>query len=314
MDHGGVVLYCVHNLRPEGVEERTGMPRGFGRTRSAASLLVIAAAILATGCQPRTSLRGSRVNLALPPAQEVETPLVADENDRPIVPDAIKGRQVYQQNCAVCHGLDGHGNGPMAPTLVEPQHDVLALVTELFGITIRRPTVPSKPADFHNRDLESVITPAIMFQTVTNGRAYTAMPAFGPEASFGANKAQTLSNEERWDANVYEMMFRTSPQGLSEGKRLYEAQCAQCHGVNGDGRGPRGAEMAAHVWSWSRGEGPGIFTDINYMVQRNGADLTNAILDGSGLMPSYQGKLTADQLDDLVDYVYTFFYKHPPIK
>jgi len=290
------------------------MLRGFGRTRPAALLLVIAAAVVVAGCQPRTGLQGVRTPINLPPAENVETPLVADENNRPIVPDAIKGRQVYEQNCAMCHGMDGHGNGPMAPTLVEPQHDVLALVVGLFGITIHRPTVPSKPADFHNRDLESVITPAIMFQTVTDGRAYTAMPAFGPEASFGANKQQTLTNAERWDANVYEMMFRTTPEGLSAGKRLYEAQCAQCHGVNGDGKGPRGQEMAAQIWSWSRNEGPGIFTDINYMVQRNGADLTNAILDGGGPMPSYRGKLSTAEVNSLVDYVYTFFYKHPPIK
>ncbi len=50
------------------------------------------------------------------------------------------------------------------------------------------------------------------------------------------------------------------------------------------------------------------------MVQRNGADLANEINDGNGLMPSYQGKLTPAQVNGLVDYIYTFFYKHPPIQ
>ena len=290
------------------------MLRRSGRTRSAASLLVFAVAVLVAGCQPQASLRGSRVSVKLPAAQEVEIPLVADENDRPIVPDAIEGKQVFDQNCAVCHGMNGRGGGPMAKSLVAPHHDVLALLTGLLGIRLHRKGLASKPADFHNLNNESVITPAIMYQTVTDGRANTAMPSFGPEASFGANKAQTLTNAQRWDANVYEMMFRTTPQGLSEGKRLYDAQCASCHGMNGDGRGPRGPEMAAKIWSWSRGEGPGIFTDINYMVQRNAADLANAILDGAGPMPSYKGKVTTVQLDDLVNYIYTFFYKHPPIK
>jgi mono/diheme cytochrome c family protein len=290
------------------------MGRGVARSRPAAVLLVIAAVVAAAGCQPQVRVQGTRPSAGLPPAQDVEIPLVTDENDRPIVPDAIKGKQVFGQNCAVCHGADGRGNGPMAPTLVEPQHDVLAALVGLFGVTLHRPQVPSQPADFHNRDLESVITPAIMYQTVTDGRAYTAMPGFGPEASFGANQAQVLTNAERWDANVYEMMFRTTPDELSAAKHLYEAQCAVCHGTAGDGKGPRGAEMAAQVWSWSRGEGPGIFTDINYMVQRNGADLANAILDGQGLMPGYRGKLTSDQVNGLVDYIYTFFYTHPPIK
>jgi hypothetical protein len=31
-------------------------------------------------------------------------------------------------------------------------------------------------------------------------------------------------------------------------------------------------------------------------------------------MPKYRGKLTQEQLNGLVDYIYTFFYRHPPIK
>jgi len=49
-------------------------------------------------------------------------------------------------------------------------------------------------------------------------------------------------------------------------------------------------------------------------VQRNPSELTNAILDGHGLKPGYSGKLSREQINGLVDYVYTFFYKHPPIK
>jgi len=202
----------------------------------------------------------------------------------------------------------------MAATLTAPDKDVLTALLGVFHIELHRPPLPSKPINFHNRDLEAVITPAIMYETVTGGRPHTAMPAFGPAASFGANKAQTLTNAERWDANVYEMMFRTTPEELSASKQLYEQQCAVCHGVNGDGKGPRGAEVASQEWSWARGEGPGIFTDLNYMVQRDPSQISNVILDGHGLMPSYRGKLSKQQLDGLVDYVYTFFYKHPPIK
>src|SRR5579884_1135446 len=281
------------------------------RARAAlACVLVLAAA----RCQPSVSVTGALVDRRLPPPQQVEIQLVTDEDNRPITPDAIKGKQVFDANCAVCHGTTGRGNGPMAPTLVAPQKDVLTVFMALFGIQIHEPPLPSHPADFHNRDLENVISPAEMYQTVTEGRPHTAMPAFGPQASFGANKAQTLTNADRWDANAYELSLRATPQSLSAAKALYNQQCAVCHGVNGDGKGPRGPEMAARVWSWSRGEGPGIFTDINYIVQRNPSELMNAILDGHGLMPGYRGKLSPEQLNGLVDYIYTFFYKHPPIR
>jgi mono/diheme cytochrome c family protein len=275
---------------------------------------VVAAAFALTACQPSVDMSRAKVSRALPPARNVEIALVADEDEQPIVPDAIKGKQVFEANCAVCHGANGDGNGPMAATLKAPDKDVLTALLGVFHVELKREPLPSKPANFHNRDLENVISPAILYETVTLGRPHTAMPAFGPEASFGANQAQAITNEERWDANVYEMLFRTTPGELSAAKHLYDEQCAVCHGVNGDGKGPRGPEMAQRLWSWSRGEGPGIFTDINYIVQRNPSELSNVILDGYGLMPRYRGKLTTQQINGLVDYVYTFFYKHEPIK
>jgi mono/diheme cytochrome c family protein len=285
------------------------------RRRAVAALAVLTGAVLAAGCQGRVGMTGAKVDLRLPPAQDVEINLVTNEDEQPIVPDAVEGKKVFDANCAVCHGPNGDGNGPMAATLTAPDKDVLTTFLSLFHITLHRPPLPSKPINFHNRDLEAVITPAIMYETVTGGRPHTAMPAFGPDASFGANKAQTLTNAERWDANVYEMMFRTTPAELSAAKQLYDQECAACHGMNGDGKGPRGPEMASQLWSWARSEGSGIFTDINYMVQRDPSQLSNSILDGvGGLMPSYRGKLSKQQVDGLVDYVYTFFYKHPPIK
>ncbi len=279
------------------------------------ALFVLVVAVVTAGCQPSVSVTGARADLRLPPPQEIEIPLVTDENENPIMPDAIKGKQVFDENCAVCHGTNGDGKGPMAPTLVAPDKDVLTALLSVFHMELRRPPLPSKPVDFHNRDLENVVSPSIMYETVTGGRPHTAMPAFGPAASFGANKAQTLTNAERWDANAYEMMFRTSPEELSAAQALYGQQCAVCHGMNGDGKGGgRSAEMAGALWSWARGEGPGIFTDLNYIVQRNPSELTNAILDGHGLMPGYSGKLSREQINGLVDYIYTFFYKHPPIK
>lgn len=285
------------------------------RVHPVAALLVAAAAAAASGCQPQVRVTGSKVDLHLPPAQEVEIALVTDENGRPIVPDAIKGKQVFAAHCEICHGVKGDGKGPVAPTLVAPDKDVLTAFLGLFHIVLHRPPLSDRPFPFSNRDIENVVTPAILYETVTWGRPHLAMPAFGPEASFGANKAETLTNEERWDANVYELMFRTTPHELSAAKRQYNAQCAVCHGMSGNGRrGARSEEMSRSLWSWARGEGPGIFTDINYIVQRNPSELTNAILDGYGLMPGYRGKLTTDQINGLVDYIYTFFYKHPPIK
>ncbi|MBI2509080.1 MAG: cytochrome c [Betaproteobacteria bacterium] len=72
--------------------------------------------------------------------------------------------------------------------------------------------------------------------------------------------------------------------------------CAACHGTAGDGRGPRGLELSGTLWGWARGQGPGIFTDINLMAQRKPTELYQQIVDGRGQMPSYRGKLTDDEI------------------
>ena len=147
----------------------------------AATLLTLGAAVFGlTACQPSIDVSRAKVSRSLPPARQVEIALVADEDERPIVPDAIKGKQVFDANCAVCHGANGDGNGPMAVTLKAPDKDVLTALLGLFHVELNRAPLPSKPINFHNRDLESVITPAILYETVTLGRPHSAMPAFGP--------------------------------------------------------------------------------------------------------------------------------------
>jgi copper transport protein len=88
----------------------------------------------------------------------------ADEGGNPIPADAQSiaiGRSLYTQNCATCHGDDGRGDGPQAPSL------------------------PVAPADFrihipYHQD-------EFFFQVMTNGLG-SIMPAFG----------QSLTEEERW--------------------------------------------------------------------------------------------------------------------
>ena len=79
--------------------------------------IVLVAVLALTACQPLVDVSRAKVDRALPRAQEVEIPLVTDENEQPIGPDAIKGKQVFEANCAVCHGKEGAGDGPDATWL-----------------------------------------------------------------------------------------------------------------------------------------------------------------------------------------------------
>jgi mono/diheme cytochrome c family protein len=44
------------------------------------------------------------------------------------------GKQMFNNYCASCHGLEGKGNGPVAPTLKMPPADLTALSKNNHGV------------------------------------------------------------------------------------------------------------------------------------------------------------------------------------
>ncbi len=87
---------------------------------------------------------------------------------------ANAGRGIYTQNCAVCHGLEGWGNGPNAITLEK------------------------KPANF-SRPFYKQYPDEFWFYRISEGVAGTRMPRFG----------EVLTEEQRWYLVAY---LKTLPQ------------------------------------------------------------------------------------------------------
>lgn len=50
------------------------------------------------------------------------------------VADIAAGQALYAQHCATCHGLDGVGNGPMAPILLVQPKDLTQLRADNGGV------------------------------------------------------------------------------------------------------------------------------------------------------------------------------------
>ncbi len=89
---------------------------------------------------------------------------LALENPIPATEESIeKGRQLYLQNCAVCHGEQGYGDGPSAAAL-DP-----------------------KPANLHEDHVQGV-PDGMLFWVISHGVPETAMPPWD----------KALSEEERW--------------------------------------------------------------------------------------------------------------------
>ncbi len=83
-------------------------------------------------------------------------------------------------------------------------------------------------------------------------------------------------------------LMLTSAAFAQSGADLFKSKCAMCHG-------PDGAKENAAM-----GVKPLTGADVQKATD---AELTAAITNGKGKMPAYKGKLTDDQIKDLVKYV-----------
>jgi mono/diheme cytochrome c family protein len=74
-----------------------------------------------------------------------------------------------------------------------------------------------------------------------------------------------------------------------DGKEVYMRHCMGCHGSSGVGNMP----------------GLPNFTRGDQMFKSN-SELYDAIRDGSGIMPGFNGLLTDDEIENVIAYIRTF--------
>jgi len=126
-----------------------------------------------------------------------------------------KGKQLYNQNCAVCHQADAIGKPGFAPSLSNPE--LLSTASDKF-----------------------------LMATIRDGRGGTGMPPF---AHLGREKVRTIvaflrshpHPKNKADAIDAQAPSRGDPR---LGKQWFNDICATCHGVNGDGYAAGGTGTA----------------------------------------------------------------------
>ena len=140
-----------------------------------------------------------------------------------------KGKSLYREHCANCHGIEGDGQGPLAADLsTKPQN------------------FTKGEYKFRSTMSGELPTDDDLFRTISVGVPGTAMESY-----------QDLSQQNRMALVAYlkslSPRFLKSPQGtpiifpearpqtpeaVSRGRQLYkEMQCAACHGPKGKGDG-----------------------------------------------------------------------------
>ncbi|MGB3050220.1 MAG: cytochrome c [Polyangiales bacterium] len=79
-----------------------------------------------------------------------------------------RGRTLFKEKCALCHGDRADGNG------------------------VRSKGLSGKPADFGSHDWRSHTTAIAVFEVLSEGKRGTSMPAW-----------PTLNDEQKWDLIAY---------------------------------------------------------------------------------------------------------------
>jgi len=128
-----------------------------------------------------------------------------------------------------------------------------------------------------------------------------------------ASLTQGLSDDQVWDLVAWQWRSRTTPERLAEGQKLYQQNCAACHGETGKSDGAiapalQKAPMPGMSMTGHETVAPIDFTDAKNMLGASDAILAGKIIRGGmGTGMPYWGPIfTVEQIQAVVDYLWTF--------
>src|SRR3984893_4624021 len=183
----------------------------------------------------------ARVGLSRPSAEYRPDPTLYADLTWPPGADldsgAPLGARVFARHCAVCHGPNGRGNGPAAPSMFPRPRDFSSARFKYKSTAAGEP-----PTD---EDL---------LRTVRDGLAASAMPYFAGVLSteeLNAVVAQVKSYSSAFSrpgrALDIPAAILSSLESVARGQALYATQgCAACHGDDGRG-GQRYDDGSGHA-------------------------------------------------------------------
>ena len=123
----------------------------------------------------------------------------------------------------------------------------------------------------------------------------------------GDSFAQGLSDQAVWDVVAFIWQSHTTPEGLTEAKRLYAANCAACHGESGQGDGVMADQLPGHTLDGHDAPQPIDFTDPALLGASPALLHGKIVRGGMGTSMPYWGPIfTDDQVWTIVSYLYSF--------
>jgi mono/diheme cytochrome c family protein len=218
------------------------------------------------------------------------------------------GRYVYEQHCVVCHGERGDGMGEMA--------------NEVGVIRPRR--FSSGLFKYRSTPWGKLPTDDDLIRTIRQGRTGTAMGAFTnlSEEEVRAVTEYVKFFSRKWrrpENHSAPIVLPPEPAWLMDpaetarraeaGRTVFQANCAACHGPEGDGRGPAAAALKDDAGD------PAFPADLRQPHLRCGdepGDIFRTLATGLNGTPmvSFADALTAEQKWEITAYILTLRRAH----
>jgi len=213
------------------------------------------AVLLSTG-SPARSAQNEYQNQAHSGLALWEAPARAAQRSNPVPADEAsiaRGKELYLQECAACHGFTGKGDGAKVTELNVAPADLSrpALRDQSDGALfwkISEGKVPmlSFRLRFSEKERWSIVN---YVRTLASQRSIAGPTPTGVSGR-AAQAAQAQSSApSSWQAPA-EASRQVNPvpadqSSLARGKQLYSHECADCHGATGKGDGPGASDLKA---------------------------------------------------------------------
>ncbi len=244
---------------------------------------------------------------------------------QPVATSTDRGEEIYAHTCSVCHGDKGNSAKWGSNLLARRPRDFTSAAARreltrermIHSVTHGVPGTPMMAFDsqLSPTDIEAVVDyirkrfmrPATAGISGTSAHGKRSAPAPKAERNFPEMGVitQPLIPESEKDAKPEPADMRAAlPDGLRgdpvEGKALYLQNCVPCHGLAGDGEGPRAYFIFPRPRDFTRDYSRAVF---------NRPRLYRAISEGKNgtEMPAWSRVLTAQQIADLSEYVFQAF-------
>jgi mono/diheme cytochrome c family protein len=244
--------------------------------------------------RPEDSVTADPSALDEPPLSRQRAARELQNPSEPTVASLKRGRQAYLEYCALCHGMEGRGDGPIAEAArVRPTDLTTALGRRTDGYvyaTIRNGGAIMPP-------LGDRLSPSERWDVVNYLRSISDAPAEPPEPSERPHVDKGPIAPPLEDTGPQLQGYETSDP--SKGRETFEARCAVCHDPTSTtatvGPGLQG------LFQWP----PHSLSDGTEHVSHTVEIIRKQIVEGGGAMAPMGAALSEEELADLIAYLQT---------